>query len=306
VATELNVVTGGLSYIGKHITQRLLSQGKQVAILTGHPNRPNPFGNRVSVTRFNFYNEKELARSLHGATTLYNTYWVRFDYGEVSFSKAIEHTRRLIAAARSVGVRKIVHLSVSNPSSGSPFPNFRGKAITEEMIKQSGLAFTIIRPTLVFGGEEEILVNNIAWLLRRFPIFAIPSPGTYQLQPIIVDEVADLAVTEADTNVNTVLDAGGPEILSFEGLVRLIAQKVGSHPMILRTSPALSIFLLKIVSRIVDDVVLTSDELGALMSNLLVSKDPAIGRTRMGDWLDRAAANLGRRYASEFNRHFHC
>ncbi len=301
---ELNVVTGGLSYIGKYITKRLVLERKKVVILTGHPNRANPFGNQVTIAPWNFDNEKALISSLQGATTLYNTYWVRFDYGAVSFAKAIENTKRLIKAAEEAGVRKIVHLSVSNPSENSQFPYFRGKTVLEKAVSQSKLSYAIIRPTLVFGGEEEILVNNIAWLLRRFPVFAIPKPGSYRLQPIFVEEVAELAVNAAYNVHNKIIDTAGPDILTFEEMVRLIARKIRSRSLIFTLSPGISLFLMKILNTMVNDTVLTSDELGALMANLLVSKNPPTGKTRMSEWLDRNADSLGRRYASEFDRHF--
>jgi len=212
----LAVVTGGLSYIGKYITGRLLASGQQVTVLTGHPRRENPLGDRVTVAPFCFDDEPRLVSVLSGAATLFNTYWVRFDRGTVSFEKAIEHTRRLIRAAETAGVHRIVHLSVATPSKDSPFPYFRGKAVLENMIAESKLSYAIIRPTLVFGGPEEILVNNLAWLLRRFPVFAIPDPGSYRLQPIHVDEVADLAIKVALEGPNTILDAAGPDILTFE------------------------------------------------------------------------------------------
>src|SRR5574341_2511294 len=206
-ASRKSVVTGGLSYIGKFITQRLVKQGEQVLVLTGHPDRPNPFGHAVEVASFQFENEDALTSTLKGATTLFNTYWVRFAYGQVSFERAVDHTRRLIQAAERAGVQKLVHISVSNPSEDSPFPYFRGKAMLEKLIRESGLPYTIIRPTLVFGGGEEILINNIAWLLRKFPIFAVPATGDYRLQPIFVEEVAQMAVEAALHFQNKAMDA---------------------------------------------------------------------------------------------------
>jgi nucleoside-diphosphate-sugar epimerase len=300
----MDVVTGGLSYIGKHITQRLVSSGKKVLVLTGHPNRSNPFGDRVEIAPFEFDNELKLIRNLRGADILYNTYWVRFNYGAVSFDQAVENTRRLIQAAEEAGVRKIVHLSVSNPSEDSPFPYFRGKAILEKAIAQSKLPFAIIRPTLVFGGGEEILINNIAWLLRRFPIFVIPGRGDYRLQPIHVEDLVEIAVDAAENVHNRIMDAAGPDALKFEEMILLIARKIGSRSSIFYLGPRLSLFLLKIVGLLVHDVVLTRDELGALMGNLLVSNNPPIGKIRLGDWLDRGADRLGRRYASELDRHY--
>jgi uncharacterized protein YbjT (DUF2867 family) len=301
---ELNIVTGGLSYIGKYITRRLVAEGKNVLILTGHPHRPNPFGSQITIAPWNFENDNALITSLQGATTLYNTYWVRFDHGTVTFDQAVEHTQRLVKAAEAAGIRKIVHLSVSNPSEDSPFPYFRGKALLEKVISQSKLGYAIIRPTLVFGGEEEILINNIAWLLRRFPIFAVPAPVDYRLQPTFVEDVAELAVAAAHDPQNTTRDAAGPDTFTFKEMVHLIAQKIGRRSMLFQASPRVSLLLLKVVGLLVDDVVLTQDELGALMTNLLVSNDRPAGRTRLSDWLDQKAETLGRKYASEFDRHF--
>jgi uncharacterized protein YbjT (DUF2867 family) len=302
--SELNVVTGGLSYIGKYITRRLVAEGKKVVILTGHQNRPNPFGNQITIAPWNFDNQTVLVKSIQGATTLYNTYWVRFDYGAVSFAKAVENTKRLIKAAEAAGIRKIVHLSVSNPSEDSPFPYFRGKAVLEKAVSQSRLSYAIIRPTLVFGGEEEILVNNIAWLLRRFPVFVMPKPGNYRLQPIFVEEVAVLATDAAQNIHNKIIDAAGPDILTFEEMVRLIARKIRSRSLIFTLGTGVSLFLMKILNTMVNDRVLTRDELGALMANQLVSKNPPTGKTRMSDWLDKNADTMGRHYSSEFDRHF--
>jgi len=300
----MNVVTGGLSYIGKYITRRLVANERQVRILTGHLNRPNPFGNQVSILPINFDNDQELIKNLQGAETLYNTYWVRFDHGNVSFNKAVENTKRLIRAAEAAGVRKLVHLSVSNPSEDSPYPYFRGKAILEKIIAQSKLPYAIIRPTLVYGGEEEILVSNITWLLRRFPIFAVPSRGTYRVQPIFVDDLAEMAVNAVQNANNKIIDAAGPETFTFEEMIRLIKNKIKSRSILFHASPGLSLFLLKIVGIMMNDVVLTPDELGALMDNLLVSKNPPAGKTRLSDWLDRNGDKLDRRYANEMIRHF--
>ena len=159
--SELDIVTGAFSYTGKYITRKLLSIGKRVRTLTGHPNRPNPFGNRVSAAPFNFDNPAELTTTLQGAATLYNTYWIRFPYGHVTYDKAVAHTKILINAAKEAGIRRIVHISITNASEGSPFPYFRGKGILENVIIHSNLSYAIIRPTVIFG-YEDILINNIA------------------------------------------------------------------------------------------------------------------------------------------------
>lgn len=299
-----HVVTGGLSYIGKHITRRLVDREDGVLILTGHPDRANPFGARVRIAPFSFQNPEALCESLRGATTLFNTYWVRFDYGQVSFALAVDQSKILFQAARKAGIKRIVHVSVSNPSEISPFPYFRGKARVEQALGECGLPHTIIRPTLVFGGEEEILVNNLAWLLRRFPVFAIPRGAAYRLQPVHVDDVAALVVEAALQADTRVFDAAGPDIYRFEELVRVIAGRIPARALLVRTSPSLALFLLRILGLLMRDVVLTPDELGALGADLLVSKEAPRGHIRFGDWLTTHGEHLGRHYASEMLRHF--
>jgi NADH dehydrogenase len=302
-APELNVVTGAFSYTGKYIARRLLSMGKGVITLTGHPNRPNPFGDRVSVAPFHFDNPTELAKSLQGAKTLFNTYWVRFPYGEDSFEKAIRNTKTLIEAAKAAGVRRIVHISVTNASEDSSLSYFRGKGRLENAIVHSGLSYAIIRPTLVFGAED-ILINNIAWLLRRFPVFAVPGTGDYRVQPVFVEDVAELAVRAAQQEEDVIVDAAGPETYTFDELVRLIASTIHSRARIIHLRPGLALLVTKAIGGLVRDVVLTREEIDGLIANLLISEGPPTGQALLSDWLRRNGVRVGARYASELSRHF--
>jgi len=300
---ELNVVTGALSYTGKYITRRLLSMGERVRTLTGHPDRQNPFGEQVSVSPFSFDDPAELTDNLRGATTLYNTYWVRFPHGQVTFDEAVENTRTLIRAAEEAGVRRIVHLSITNASEDSPLPYFRGKGLLENAVIHSRLSYAIIRPTVIFGAED-ILINNIAWLLRRFPVFVAPGSGDYRVQPVFVGDVAELAVSAAHQDEDVIVDAVGPDTYTFDELVRLIADKIRSKARIVHASPALALFLSRMAGYLVNDVMLTRDEVEGLMANLLVSDGPRTGQTRLGDWLDANAESVGAKYASELGRHY--
>lgn len=300
---ELYVVTGALGYTGKYITRRLLAKGKMVKTLTGHPNRPNPFGSRVNITQFNFDNPGELTKSLQGATVLINTYWVRFPYGQVTYDTAVANTQILIKAAEEAGVRRIVHISITNAAESSSLPYFKGKGLLEKAIINSKMSYAILRPTVIFGCED-ILINNIAWMLRRFPVFVIPGAGDYKLQPVFVEDMADLVVSAAGNDENVILDAVGPEIFTFNELVRLIHDKTVSHARIIRFRPGLALFLSGLVGRVVGDVVLTRDEVDGLMANLLISEDPPIGKTRLSEWLSQNAETVGANYASELNRHY--
>src|SRR5215471_14428544 len=236
--SEINVITGAFSYTGKYITRRLLAMGKQIRTLTGHPNNPNPFGDQVSVHPFNFDKPQELIKSLQGATTLYNTYWIRFSHGSITYDKAVENTKILIQAAQEAGIRRIVHVSITNPSETSRLPYFSGKAILEQAIINSTLSHAIIRPTVIFGNED-ILINNIAWLLRHFPFFPIFGSGDYRLQPIYVEDMADLVVNAGQQNENMLVDAVGPNVYTFEQLVRLIAKTLHRNVALIHVSPGL-------------------------------------------------------------------
>jgi len=300
---ELHVVTGASGFTGKYITARLLAQGKKVKTITGHPGRQHPFGERLSVAPFNFDDPSALIRSLEGATTLYNTYWVRFPYGDVTFEKAVENSRTLIRAAEEAGIRRIVHISIANADEGSPFPYYKAKAVVERLIAGSRLSYAVIRPTVLFG-TEGILINNIAWLLKKFPLFAVPGSGDYRLQPVYVDDVAELAVNTASEGSNLVMDTGGPETFTYDELVRLIAAKIGSRARIVHLNPAVALQASRLVGKMVDDALLTRDELDGLMAGLLVAKGPPAGKTRLSQWLAENAATLGTAYASEIERHY--
>jgi uncharacterized protein YbjT (DUF2867 family) len=300
---ELDVVTGAFGYTGKYITQRLLDAGRRVRTITGHPKRATCFGSKIEIAPMNFGDRAGLVRSLRGASVLYNTYWVRFNHGHATFDEAVNNSRALIQAAREAGVRKIVHLSIANPSLDSHLPYYSGKAHVEKAIVDSGLSYAILRPTVIFG-IEDILINNIAWFARRFPMFAIPGTGRYQIQPIFVEDLAELATSSARQESNLVLDAVGPEIFTFEDLVRRIALAIGANPRFLHVSPRNALQLLRFVGPVVGDVILTREEIQGLMADLLVSKQPATGQTRFSAWIAKNGTVLGSKYASELQRHY--
>lgn len=302
-AQELDVVTGAFGYTGKYITRRLLAAGRRVRTITGHPRPANCFGNQVEIAAMDFRDREGLVRSLRGASVLYNTYWVRFNHGRATFDEAVANSRMLIQAACEAGVRRIVHLSIANPSLDSHLSYYSGKALVEKAIRDSGLSHAILRPTVIFGAED-ILINNIAWFARRFPVFAIPGNGQYEIQPIYVDDLAKLATASARDENSLVLDAVGPDIFAFEDLVRLIATAVGAKPKFIHVSPRAALQMLRLVGPIIGDVVLTQEEIEGLMANLLVSNRPATGRTPISAWLTQNATVLGSAYASELQRHY--
>ena len=302
-----DIVTGAFGFTGRYIAQRLLDSGRQVQTLTGRPHvqgtAADPFHGQVQALPFDFHRPEALAESLRGAQTLYNTYWVRFASGEITFARAVENSRVLVQAAREAGVNRLVHVSITNPSVDSTLPYFRGKALVEQAIMESGLSYAIVRPALVFG-EGDILLNNIAWALRRFPVFPIAGHGQYAAQPVYVEDLAELVVAAGNNPEDSVTDAVGPETYTFDDLVRLVARSVGSRARLMHAPPALALSLSRMVGWMVRDVVLTREEIEGLAANLLVSSSPPLAATSFSGWLEEHGRRLGLHYASELDRHY--
>jgi len=296
-------VTGAFSYSGKYITKRLLERGEDVITLTNHPNRTDPFGGRVKAFPLDFSKEDDLVQSLRGVEVLVNTYWVRFDKGSNTQPQAVENTRVLVNAAVRAGVKRIVHISITNPSADSHLPYFWGKAANEKTVIDSGMSYAILRPTVLFG-KEDILINNIAWLLRRFPLFGLPGDGSYRLSPIYVDDLAEMAVEAVYKSDSYVWDAVGPDEFTFKEMVGLIGETVGKKRWLVPFPPRLALFAAQFLSLFVHDVMLTPEEVDGLMANLLISKEPPRCKTSLRDWLMEHRKSVGMNYASELARHF--
>jgi uncharacterized protein YbjT (DUF2867 family) len=303
--SRVDVVTGGFSYTGRFIARRLLAGGRRVRTLTNHSNRPDTedLQKELEVEPLQFDDRTRLAVALRGANTLYNTYWVRFPHSGLDFDHAVSNTRVLMQAAVEAGVRKVVHISVSNPSLDSPLPYYAGKARTEEIVKESGLAWAIVRPTLVFG-PGDILINNIAWALRRMPVFGMPGLGHYRVQPVAAEDVAEIAVSAASHEENMTVDAAGPDTVTFADLVDQISIAVHHRPRFVYLTPGLFMPAIKVVGLFVRDVVLTREEVDGLMAELLISAETPLGTTRFDDWLLQHGETLGLQYMSELDRHF--
>jgi NADH dehydrogenase len=298
----LDVVTGAFSFTGRHIAERLLEQGRSVRTLTRTPPDPgHPLADRVAWAPFRF--DASLRESLRDADTLYNTYWVRFEHGEVTFAAAVANIRRLVAAAVDAGVRRLVHISVANPSGSSPFPYYRGKAEAEAVVAGSGLSHAIVRPAVVYG-PEDILVNNVAWGVRHVPVFLVPGSARYEVQPVSVYDVARIAVDAGASKDDVTVDAAGGQRWSYEEFVRLIRGAVGGRARLVRAPFWAALATARVAGVILRDVVVTRDELDSLRAGLLVSNEPPLGRDRFDDWLDAHGHELGRTYTSELRRNF--
>lgn len=280
----------------------MLERGEEVITLTGHPNHPDPFNGQVQAYPLDF-DQAGMTKSLQGVDVLVNTYWVRFDRGENTQPRAVENTRTLVNAAKAAGVKRIVHFSIANPSADSHLPYYWGKAANEKAVTESGIPYAILRPTVLIG-DEDILINNIAYLLRRFPIFALPGDGSYGIQPVYVDDVAELAVEGVYSNENYSIDTVGPDIFTFKQMVELIGEKIGAKRPFISLPPRLALLASQFLSFFVNDVLLTPEEVDGLMAGLLISNEPPRCKTRLEDWLEENKDKVGAKYASELKKHY--
>lgn len=302
-STKNIMITGAFSFSGKYVAKRLLEKNYSLHTLTNHPDTNSPMVNAISINPLDFNDTDQLKKSLEGMDILINTYWIRFPYGNMTYEKAVENTKLLFDLSKKQGVKRIVHISISNPSLSSDLPYFKGKAELEQHLKRLGISYSIIRPTVIFG-DEGILINNIAFIIKTFPFFAVMGDGDYQLQPIYVEDLAQLIVQAVESDENQLLDAIGPEVYTFDSLIQVIAQRLNKFIHIFHVSPGLAYFFTKILGWFVSDVIITKDEIKGLMNNLLVSADPPTGTTKLSDWIEQNKDQLGKHYQSELKRHF--
>lgn len=300
-APPLHVVTGALGYSGRYIARRLLKEGVRVRTLTNSADRENEFGGALEVHPYRFDDPDALAGSLAGAAVLYNTYWVRFDSTDRGHDRAVRDTLAMIEAAKRAGVRRFVHTSIANPSEDTNLSYFKGKAVLERAVRNSGISFAILRPTVLFG-KEDVLINNIAWILRKFPVFAVFGDGKYKLQPIWVDDFAALAVEQGKGSDPATIDAVGPETFTYRELVGAIGRAIGKRRPIVHVPPRLGFLAARLIGAAVGDVVLTKDEIQGLMENRLYTGSAPAGSTRLTDWMKEHSDGLGRQYTSELAR----
>ena len=299
--TGLDVVTGAFSYSGRAIARRLLEGGREVRTLTGHAERRDT--ESIDVQPLDFDDLPGLVAHLRGATTLYNTYWVRFAAGRTDHDRAVVNSRTLFHAARRAGVQRIVHVSITHPTIDSPYAYFRGKALVERALAETGVSYAVLRPAILFG-EDGVLVNNIAWLLRHLPVFAVGGTGAYRVRGIHVDDLARLCVEAAQRRDDSVIDAVGPERPTFLELVESIRSAVHSNARIVHVPGGLVPILSRALGLLLRDVLLTADEYRAMADGLADTEGPATGEIALSSWLVENAETLGTRYRNELDLHF--
>lgn len=299
----ISVVTGAFGFTGRFIASQLIAENLLVVNMTNHPERQDPFNGKVKCIPFNFDRPAQMVENFKSVDTVYNTYWVRFNRVRTTFGQAVANVQNMIRAAAEAGVRRFVHISISNPDEHSTSDYFKGKAIMERTLAESGLSYAIIRPTVLFG-DNGILFNNIAWLLRRFPVLGVPGNGEYRLQPVYAPDVAELAIKCARLDRNITVDAAGPETFTYKELVYMLRSAVRSRCIIMHSTKMMSYLASLPINRIVGDVLITREEIDKLMLDKLCVTGPPLCKTRFSAWVEDNAHVLGTKYFSEVKMHF--
>jgi NADH dehydrogenase len=301
MSTNRHAVTGAFGYSGRQIARRLLERGCEVMTLTNKPPQSELFGRPITTASLAFDAPDALARSLDGVEVLYNTYWVRFNHTQFTHTVGVRNSGLLFEAAKQAGVRRIVHVSIANPSEDSPFEYYRGKAVIERMLQRVGIPHSILRPTVLFG-HDDILINNIAWTLRWFPVVGYFGRGDYRIRPIHLDDFADLAVEHGTHEGNEIVDAVGPEDYPYKELLQTVGKTLGTKNLLMPVPVWLGYSVASLIGRVQHDIFLTKPEIGALMANLLTSSAPATGGISLRDYLRENRETVGRTYANELRR----
>jgi len=299
---KAHAVTGAFGFSGRYVAHRLLEQGKRVINLTGAPARPDPFAGQVETRPFLFHDVTAMTEALRDVAVLYNTYWVRFNHADFSHAKAVRNTLVLFEAAKAAGVERIVHISITNADPASPLEYFSAKGQLEKALKSFGVSHAVVRPAVLFG-PEDILINNTAWALRRFPVFCLFGDGSYHVRPIHVDDLAAIMVEQGGHRENALINALGPEDFTWRELVSMLADVLGKRPRVIECSPTMAWRLAWLMGKLVGDVLVTQEEIAGLMADLLhVPGAAPTGSTRLSDWARDNRDTLGAVYHSELDR----
>jgi NADH dehydrogenase len=296
-------VTGAFGFTGRAIAEQLVGQGHAVVTLTRRIERDDPLARSIEAAPLDFGRPSELAVALDGVDVLFNTYWIRFERGTESFERAIAETGVLLGAARQAGVRRLVHVSVVGADRDGPTPYVRAKAVVEQMVRTSGLEWSVVRPTLTFG-PNDILVNNMAWALRRLPVYGMPGDGRYTIQPVHVDDVARICIELADGLPGRTVDAAGPDTMTFREMVEVVRSAIGSRSIVVPMPTWAVLAAGRVLGIVVRDVVLTPSEILELSTSFLTSSEEPLGRIGFADWVAAKANGLGRRWSSELGRNY--
>ncbi len=246
-------VMGGTGFIGKHLTARLVRAGHDVTVLTR--SRANHRDMLVLPTlrliEGDPYDVDTVTQVLSGCDAVINLIGIGNESrrGNNSFQRAhVELTQQLVTACGNAGTRRLVQLSAlkADPGGASGFLRTKGKA--DEIVRQSGLDWTILQPSVVFGPQDK-LINRLASLLIRLPVIPLPRANA-RLAPVFVGDVAEatLRVVRGRSSIGKTYELCGPRVFSLREIVQLATQASGRRRLIVPLSSSSS----RLMSRLLE------------------------------------------------------
>jgi len=238
----LILVTGATGFVGRALLPRLAEAGLELRCLV-RPSRRSPRlprGIPVQVSIASLADARGLRAALVGVDTLIHLAGAEWHgrRGDV-FAVDAAGTRALVEAAREAGVGRIVYLSHLGADRASAYPVLKAKGIAEEFIRQSGLTYTIVRSTLLYGAED-VFLNVVAALVKLGPgLFLMPGDGRISLQPLWVEDlVTCLEWSLSDlTSLNQTIALGGPEFITFGQMVQTVMEVLGVRRLVVPVRP---------------------------------------------------------------------
>jgi uncharacterized protein YbjT (DUF2867 family) len=265
------LVTGATGFIGQHLVRQLMAEGYRVRCLIPPGQAEHlPWEYPPEIVEGHVFDEEALFKAMTGIHVIFhlaNAQW----WGRPRDLERIElaGTRNLIAAARAARVGRIITLSHLGAAPSSAYALLQIKGLVEEAIRDSGLAYTIIRSGLVFG-EQDSFINHIAMSLRANPFFFLmPGRGEVVLNPIHIDDLVNALVRSLHTIdvVDTLVEIGGPEYITLEDLIRTVMRVTRMPRLIIPVPPYVLRWTTAIYSRLLPRSLMTPQWLDLLATN---------------------------------------
>lgn len=274
------LVTGGTGYVGTHVCRALIARGFMPRLLVrpGSESRiPEDIRERGRITPGDVTNRESVENAAQGTKAIVHLVGIirEFPARGVTFERLhVTATRNVVDAARLWGIPRFVHMSALGARAGGPAGYSDSKGRAEDCVRQSGLRWTIFRPSVIFGPGDAFL-NELAGILRTSPLMPVPGDGKYRLQPVFVGDVAKGfadALLRRDTEAR-IFDVGGPERFSYGELLDRIAASVGRRARKLHVPLSILRPAVRSLERF-ERFPLTTDQLGMLLQENVCDHEP--------------------------------
>jgi uncharacterized protein YbjT (DUF2867 family) len=258
------LVTGGTGFVGGYLIRRLRQEGLPVRALARHPDRAQPLKDLgVEVVPGDILEKVSLEKAAEGVDRVIHLVGIIQETPGVTFRGIhVEGTRHIIEAARKAGVRHFFHQSALGTRPGAKSEYHRTKWEAEELVRQSGIPHTILRPSLIYGAGDKFTIR-LSEILRRAPVMPVIGSGKSRVQPIYIDDVVScmVKVVTGDAFLNEIYEIGGPDQLTFKEMTTAIAEIMGLK----RPAFHVPLFFMKPIARALETMLsnppLTTDQL---------------------------------------------